>query len=86
MKRNHLEVIDCPHCGGTGEADWKVFDIRERTIIRCTEHAYICAAANEDEAEYLGKRYCKESCECQTCLGNGTVYQDKRDNILYPIL
>lgn len=80
-----LEVVGCPNCNGTGNADWMVFDIKERVAVPCIESAYLYAAEDEDEAEYLGKRYCKLSCECQTCKGEGLVYQDKRDNI-YPII
>lgn len=77
------EVMICPVCGGTGEGDWQVFDIHTREVINCTEVAYIFAAETEDDAENLGQRYCKESCECQTCKGKGEVYE-YHDNY-YPI-
>lgn len=79
-----MDIIDCPNCNGTGEADWQVFDVKTRETVDCSEIAYHYAAEDEDEAEFLGKRYCRLSCECQTCKGNGSVYQDRSDNI-YPI-
>lgn len=77
------EVQICPTCNGTGEADWKVFDIHSREVVECSELAYIYAAETEEEAEEMGKRYCKLSCECQTCKGRGDVYV-YNDNY-YPI-
>lgn len=82
---NDLDTIACPTCLGSGEADWKVFDVIERRIVSCSEVAYIYAAVDEDDAYYLGQRFCKLSCECQTCKGKGDVYTDKYDNI-YPII
>lgn len=76
-------VQTCPTCNGTGEADWKVFDIISREVVPCTELAYIYAAEDEDEAERKGQRYCKLSCECETCRGVGEVYE-YNDNY-YPI-
>lgn len=65
----------CPNCKGTGEADWKVFDIKQRVVVRCTELAYIYAADSEDEAEAQGKRYCKENNICETCDGLGEIQE-----------
>lgn len=66
-------AITCPDCKGTGEGDWKVFDILQRMVINCSEIAYIYAADSEDEAELQGKRYCKESNICQKCGGAGEI-------------
>lgn len=66
-------LMTCPDCKGTGEGDWKVFDIKQRIVVRCSEIAYIYAADNEDSAEELGRRYCKESNVCQTCKGLGEI-------------
>ena len=69
-------MITCPDCNGTGEGNWRVFDIKDRVFVDCTENAYLCAAEDEDTAEYLGKRYCRESCVCQTCKGEGGIPED----------
>ena len=66
-------VIICPDCNGTGEGDWKVFDIRQRIVVRCSEIAYLYAPDTEDQAEQMGRRYCKESNVCQTCQGAGEI-------------
>lgn len=63
----------CPHCKGTGEQDWMVFDIKDRIAVECIESAYLYAPEDEDTAEYLGKRYCKLSCTCKTCNGEGEI-------------
>ena len=68
-----LRMMTCPDCKGKGEGDWKVFDIKQRIVIRCSEVAYIYAADDEDSAEQLGKRYCKDSNVCQTCKGEGEI-------------
>lgn len=68
-----VRMKECPDCKGTGKGDWKVLDINQRIVVRCSEIAYIYAADDEDAAGLMGKRYCKESNVCQTCKGEGEI-------------
>lgn len=70
---SHANVITCPDCGGTGEGDYKVFDVNTRMDVDCTRIEYMASADTEDEAEEKGLKYCKLSCVCQTCQGEGTL-------------
>lgn len=66
-------MVECPDCGGTGEGDWMVFDINLRKEVSVTESVYRHAADSEDEAVEKGKKYCKVSCTCMTCQGEGYI-------------
>lgn len=68
-----VSMTTCQDCKGTGEGDWKVYDIKLGIVVRCSKIAYIYAADDERAAELMGKRYCKESNTCQTCNGLGEV-------------
>ena len=70
---SHANIITCPDCGGTGEGDYKVWDIHERIEVGCDRLTYLYSANTEDDAEERGQRYCKLSCVCQTCQGEGTL-------------
>ena len=67
------EVIDCPDCKGTGEHDYTVWDVHLGLEVSCTKLAYLSAAGDEDTALERGQRYCKYSCVCKTCNGEGTI-------------
>ena len=66
-------VIICPDCNGTGEGDWKVFDVVKRMVVNCPKLAYDLAPDSEDKAIEMGKRFCRESNICQTCKGVGEL-------------
>ena len=67
------KMITCPDCNGTGEGDWKVYDLVKNVVVKCPQLAYELAPDTEDKAEELGKRYCRESNVCQTCKGLGEI-------------
>ena len=66
-------MMTCPDCNGTGEGDWKVFDVVKRMVINCPKLAYDLAPDSEDKAIEMGKRFCRESNICQTCKGVGEL-------------
>lgn len=66
-------VIDCPDCGGTGKGNFKVWDIIERHEVSCNQLEYMIAAEDENEAFDKSQRFCKLSCVCQRCNGEGVV-------------
>lgn len=70
------QKITCPACKGTGHGDWKVWDIIKRVEVTCNEIAYRTSPRNEDDAIRLGKRYCRYSCTCKTCGGDGEIVID----------
>ena len=67
------KMITCPDCKGTGEGNWKVFDVVSRMEVSCPELAYELAPDTEDQAIELGKRFCRVSNTCQTCKGVGEI-------------
>ena len=69
----YTETIDCPDCGGTGEGNYTVWDVHNRREVSCTRLAYLLCADTEDDALERGQRYCKLSCVCKTCNGEGTI-------------
>lgn len=67
-------MTTCPDCQGSGYTPYKAFDIKTRKEIPVTELAYMILPADEDMAEYEGKRYCKaEILICPTCHGEGEI-------------
>lgn len=68
-----IRMIDCPDCNGTGKGGWKVWDIIDRVVVDCEEIAYLASPEDEDEAAYMGKRYCRYSDKCPTCHGEGQI-------------
>ena len=66
-------MMTCPDCNGTGEGDWKVFDVVMRMVVNCPKLAYDLAPDSEDKAIEMGKRFCRESNICQTCKGVGEI-------------
>lgn len=72
-----VRMIDCPDCNGTGYGDWKVWDIIKREEVSCTETDYRYSARTEDEAIERGQRYCRLSCTCKTCRGEGMIPEDR---------
>lgn len=74
---NHMDVMNCPSCGGTGESFWMVWDVIDRQEQSVTEADYLRAAEDEDDAFLKGQRYCKLDCGCDTCKGVGSVFVDR---------
>ena len=68
-----LRMKICPDCNGTGEGDWKVYDILDDVVLSVPKTVYDLAAEDEETAEQLQQRFCKESCVCQTCKGLGEI-------------
>lgn len=68
------QKVTCPDCKGTGYGDWTVFDIIKRVDVKCNEAQYRRAALSEDGAADRGERYCRASCTCQTCQGEGEIF------------
>lgn len=68
-----VNMIECPDCKGTGEGDYKVFDRIDRIAVRCDKIAYYYSPDDEDAASAMGRRYCRLSCTCQTCKGEGEI-------------
>ena len=75
-----IKMVTCPMCKGTGEGDWKVYDRVDDVVLRATRQAYNMAALNEEDAEGLNERYCRESNTCQTCKGLGEIPENMRIN------
>ena len=65
--------IACPDCKGTGEGDWKVYDILDGVVLSVPKTVYDLAAEDEETAEQLKQRFCRESCICPTCKGEGDI-------------
>lgn len=73
-----IEKVTCPECGGTGHGPYLKFDMIERKDIEVSELEWSLLPEDEDEAEELGQRYCKQDLEeCWTCRGEGKVYADE---------
>lgn len=70
---NVAKMITCPDCNGTGEGDWKVYDLVKNVVVKCPQLAYELAPDTEDKAAELGKRYCRESNTCKRCKGVGEI-------------
>lgn len=66
-------MITCPDCKGTGEGDWKVYDILEDVVLTVPKDVYDWAADDEETANLLNQRFCRESCICPTCKGKGEI-------------
>lgn len=71
------EEVTCPDCGGTGHGPYYKFDTIERRDIECSEEVYNLLPEDEDEAEEMGERYCKQDVEtCPTCRGDGVIVRE----------
>ena len=70
-----MSMITCPSCGGCGHTPILKFDTIKRIDIACTIEEYNLLPNDEDEAEELGRRYCKQDIDtCPTCRGEGEIY------------
>ena len=69
------EKITCPDCKGTGEGDWRVYDILDDVILSVSKDVYCMAAEDEETAEQLKQRFCRYSCTCPTCKGEGDILE-----------
>jgi hypothetical protein len=68
-------MIPCPSCGGCGHTAILKFDIIKRIDIPCTIEEYNLLPCDEDEAEELGRKYCKQDIDiCPTCRGDGEIF------------
>ena len=70
-----VRMVICPDCKGTGEGDWKVYDILDDVVLNVPKAVYYLAAEDQDTAEQLQQRFCRESCICPTCNGEGEIQQ-----------
>lgn len=68
------KMVTCPECEGSGLGKHYAFDRIKRIDVECTEIAYNLLPEDEDEAEALGQRYCKQDVEyCWRCRGEGEI-------------
>lgn len=67
-------TIRCPKCQGSGYTPYMAFDIITRKDIPVTELAYAVLPPDEDTADSLGMRYCKQEIDiCPLCNGAGEI-------------
>ena len=72
--KGSLEEHECPSCNGLGHTGYFAFDIIKRVDVKCTEIAWLALPIDEDDAERLGKRYCRQEVEpCYRCGGEGFI-------------
>lgn len=69
-----LEERECPDCNGLGHKGYFAFDVIKRVDVKCNENAWLTLPVDEDEAERMGKRYCRQEVEpCGRCGGEGFI-------------
>ena len=72
--RGSREEVECPKCHGVGHGGYFAFDIIKREAVKCTENAWLTLPEDEDDADRLGKRYCRMPFEaCDRCDGEGVI-------------
>lgn len=71
-----VTMVECPDCEGSGLIHY-AFDTHHRRMMRVTELAFLILPEDEDDARYLGVRWCKGCVEvCDTCKGEGEIQEE----------
>lgn len=72
-----VRMVTCPDCQGSGYTPYLAFDILTRKNVPVTELAYRILPDDEDIADSLGMRFCKQEIDiCPTCRGEGEIPED----------
>lgn len=67
----------CPDCQGSGYTPYLAYDILAKKDVPVTKSAYDILPIDEDAADVMGMRFCKQEIGiCPTCGGVGQILVD----------